>query len=239
MSKLRKLHVVIIGVLVCIIVGAGMYFLLVKKAIEAREAEKTRYNTAVTNGGTQQNVITQKANYEKAVVEVNETEIKYQRYMRAQMPLISLADRKTGMLQLWHEQSEVLGPLILSHIQRSGVKLSSEIKVDAPKANPNEIIVGGSQPITLDLGKIKVEGDFKTIIKHLKSWNSCKRLAMIENPALAGNSPNLACEYNLKVFLFPASDPGEIVPLAPAGGDQSGMGGMLGGGMPGGMPSAN
>jgi hypothetical protein len=228
MSKLRKIHVIIIGVLVCVIAAVGMYFVLIKKATEARDATKADCESKISQGGTPQNVQFQKDDVVKANMEVAEARVNFDRYMREKMPNISLEDRKAGMLALWHEQSEVLGPLLIHWIQGSGVRLASSIAIQAPPADPNSINYDDVTPIRIDIGRVKVEGDFAQLMKHIRMWNSCNRLVLIDQPTLSGQSPNLACEYNLSVFIFPRTRSGPTIEMAGSGA----AGGMGGPGMP-------
>lgn len=238
MKKLRKLHVLIIGVLVSIIVAVGMYFVVIKPAIKTRDDNKAQLESNIASGGTDENVRIQKEDVVKAEQEVASEQLALEKYMKEKMPNISLQDRATGMLALWQEQSETLGPLLVSWIKRSGVRLASQITIPAPPANPNAITYDEVTPIRIDLGRIRVEGSYQQILKHLRKWNQCNRLVMIDLPALSGESPNLACEYNLTVFLFPRTPSGDLLDMAGGGDAGAGMGGMPGMPMmPGAAPS--
>lgn len=234
-SKLRKIHIVIIGCLVCALVGVGIYFLFIKKASEALKVETARYNQYAPTG-TMANVQAAQLDVQKALQEVAEKQTELDHFMRAKMPNLNFARRDTGMLALWHEQSEVLGPLLIRWINQSGVKLSSSITIPAPPSNPNALSADPNAPIRLDLGKIKVEGNFKKLMDHIRRWNSCNRLVLIDSPTLTGQSPNLACEYSLTVFLFPRTPAGPEIQMAGAGGAAAGMPGGMPGAMPGMMP---
>jgi len=232
MGKLRSIHVVIIGIVVCVLVAVGLYFLVIKKAIEARDAEKARLDAAIAAGGTQANVEAAERDLENAKLEVAQARVKYEKRMRTKMPNISLDDTKTGMLALWREQSEVLGPLLLNHIRSSkGIRLVSGITIPPPTVNPNDLMQYDQIPIRIDVGKVSVAGDFNSIINHLESWNKLNRLVLIDQPTLNGQSPNLVCEYTMTVFLYPMAppptDPFTMAP--PQGGDTAGAPGLLGG----------
>lgn len=232
MSKLRSIHVVIIGIVVCALVAGGLYFLVIKKAVEARDAEKTRLEAAIADGGTPQNVAAAEADLELAKEEVAVARVKYENRMRTKMPNISLDDTKTGMLALWHEQSEVLGPLLLNHIRGSkGIRLTSGITIPPPSANPNDLLQYDQMPLKIDVGKVTVSGDFGSIMNHIRSWNKLNRLVLIDQPTLNGRSPNLVCEYTMAVYLYPMapppSDPFTMAP-PPQGGGGVGAPGTFG-----------
>lgn len=216
-----------------------MYFILVKPAMETRDANMKTRDDTIANGGTQDNVRIKNDDLLLAQQEVAQAQSLMDKYMREKMPNISLQDRRIGMLALWHEQSEVLGPLLIKWINNSGVRLSSSISIQAPPANPNAITYDAVTPIKIDLGRISVTGTFKQIMKHIRMWNSCNRLVLIDLPTLSGESPNITCEYSLSVFIFPRTASGDLVQMAGDGGTTSGMGGpSMGGGLPqaGGLP---
>lgn len=234
MSKLRRIHVVIIGVLVCLMVGAGLYFLVIDKAVKARDAAMAESKSEIAAGGTEQNCNEMFKYLQEANLTVVKKTAEYEKIMRTKMPNISLDDTRTGMLALWHEQSEVLGPLLLNHIRSSkGTHLMSAIQIPAPRVNPNDLLEFSESPIRIDVGKVSISGNFKSIMDHLRSWNKLNRLVLIDQPTLRGESPNLVCEYSLTVFLYPMTPPGPNVDIAPP----AGSGGGMSGGMPGGMLS--
>jgi len=234
-SKLRRIHVVIIGCAVIVVVGVGMYFLLITKAQKRLTDETNRYNQYAQTG-TIEYVNAQKADFEHALQEVAAQEAKLNAYFNAKMPYLDFRDRKQGMIALWQEQSLNLGPLIINWIANSGVRFESanSIRIPAPPANPNELSSDPLAPITIPLGRIRVTGSFNQILAHLAKWNSCKRLVMIDNPSLSGTSPNLTCEYDATVYIFPRYPAGPVVEMAGASTSAGTMGvpGMPGGGMP-------
>lgn len=236
-SKLKKVHVIIIGIVLCLIAGGAMYYFPIRNAQLNLKTQTDRYNAAVSAGGTPAAVAQAEAGFHQAVQDAALAEQKWNVYRSAKMPNLNLSDRSYGMLAIWKEQCQVLGPLLASWINNSGVKLTSSISIPAPPTNPNDpkLIVTGSQFMEYDLGKVTVEGSFKAIMNHLRKWNSCNRLVMIDTPSLSGQSPNLVCEYSLKVFIAPsATSSDKAVEMAGQGGA---AGGMTPGatGMPGGF----
>jgi hypothetical protein len=224
MSKLKIIHIVIIGLVLWILAGVGFHFLLTKPAIELRDKEKARFDAAVAAGGTQANVLKQ----QEALIAAQETATRVRQdndvYMRAQQPNIVLGptadDRGRGMVALWREQSEVLGPMLIKYIKSTKVELVSELKIPKPAVDPNAIDLCDTKYLEIDCGKIKVMGDFSQIMSHIRKWNQFKRLVFIEQPVITGASPYLVCEYNLKICIFPrvAADPNAIIELAGGGG---------------------
>lgn len=227
-SKLRRIHVIIIGALVCAIVAAGMYFVLIKKANEKLALETSRYDQ-YKDSGTVVNVQMAEQELVKARLEVADSQSKLERYMRTRMPNLNLTQRDTGMIALWHEQSEVLGPLLIRWIRQSGVSLASAITVPAPPSSPNDPVLDSS-PITISIGQVTVQGSFKRLMDHIRKWNSCSRLVMIDSPTLSGQSPNLTCNYTMTVYIFPREPAGPQYAMWGVAGVSGGM--MVPGGMP-------
>jgi hypothetical protein len=229
-SKLRKIHIIIIGSLVCVILGGGLYYALITKATKSLEDETARYNQYAATG-TQNNVALQQAGYQQALQDAASAENKLNYYFARQMPYLDFRDRKSGMIALWQEQSLNLGPLLISYLKTSGVQLDpqTQITIPAPPSNPNDLSSDQLAPITIPLGKIRVRGSFSQIMAHIRKWNTCKRLVMIDNPQITGISPDLTCEYDATVYIFPryAATSAQIA-MAGGGGSTSGTG-MLGG----------
>lgn len=223
MSKLKIIHIIIIGAVLWILAGVGFHFLMTKPAIEARDKEKARYEAAITGGGTAKNVEDKKIDLVKANQESVEAQRDNNKYMRLYQPNIVLGptadDRGRGMVALWREQSEILGPMLIKYIKSTGVELVSELKIPKPVVDPNTIDYCDTKYLEIDCGKIKVMGDFTQIMNHIRKWNKFKRLVYIEQPVITGMSPYLICEYNIKVCIFPrvAADPAAVIDLASGG----------------------
>jgi len=192
-----------------------MFFLLIKPAKEELAKLDERYKAAEPIALQEPQA---RRELDEAIRKVNETTRKLEVYMNAKMPNLDFSDRAKGMVQLWHEQIETLGPLLESYINRSGVKLiSPNITVPAPPVNPNDPVF--SQPvITVPVGQVQVQGNFRQIMDHIRKWNNCNRLVMVDLPTLTGNSPTLQAAYNLTVFIFPRREAGPTVAMAGAGG---------------------
>jgi hypothetical protein len=210
LSKLKRLHVIIIGSVACVVCAAGLYFLLIKP-LDASIAETTAQLDASRLVANQLDTSVRDLDAAKSEVIVNEA--KLNRYQVSKMPNISFAERDKGMIQLWHEQSETLGPLLERWGSKHGTLLSG-MPIPAPPANPNELQPG---MIKISVGKVDVAGNFRSLLSNIRSWNQCPRLVQIDRPSLSGTSPFLKASYELTVYIFPRTDPGPQIAMAGAG----------------------
>ena len=214
LSKLKRVHVIIIGAVVCVLIGVGMFFLLIKPCNESLAQLQQRYDAAYPEAMEEPKA---RRDLDEAIRKVSEMQKKLDTYMVAKMPEVDFSDRTKGMVELWHEQCETLGPLLESYAKRTGVKvLNDRIPVPAPPVNPNDpsMLAG---VIVLPLGSIQVQGSFNQVMKHIRDWNNCGRLVMIDLPTLSGQSPTLQAAYNLSVIIFPRGQVGPVVDMAGAG----------------------
>lgn len=244
MKKLRVLHIIIIGAVACILVAGGLFYVFIKNDNKSLADENARYNKYAATG-TQQEVDKAKADTEQAKLDVIAKLNELDTYYRAKMPQppLDFRNRELGMLRLWREQSLDLGPILANWLKSTGVKDDgTSFAISAPSANPNDLPTDKIAPLPpISLGTFKVKGNFKQIMNHLRKWNNCSRLVMIDNPTLSGTSPDLQCEYSVTVFLFPKYPaPAETIPMAPASGSSSGAGAPgapAAPGMPGAAPT--
>lgn len=228
-SKLRTIHVIIIGSFACIVVIVGLFFLLIKNSYKEIAALNARYQTAqqkwVQKASVETRLATARANSRIVMA-------KYEGYLRTKMPPISFQDRTQGMIALWKEQGETLGPLLQSWPARTGVTLLSSVQVPAAPVDPNSI---DATLISIPIGSFSVKGGFRTILSHLRSWNDFNRLVQIGPATLSGSSPGMTAEYAVTVYIFPSGEAGP--PVAMAGTGQAGLGGMPGVGAAGPPPA--
>ena len=230
-SKFRTIHVIIAGAVAFLIIFFGLYFLVIKKANERLAAVNTQLQAqeavAARRSTAEAQLVDARRKYDDAVW-------KYDRYLATKMPPISFQDRAHGMIALWKEQSETLGPMLQSWASKPGVTLNSNISVPAASVNPNSYT---SDMIEIPIGQLSVTGDFKSILKHVRSWNNFKRVVKVDPVSLTGQSPNMTATYNLTVYIFPRGTSGPEISMAGAGGGgaSAGMPGMPGGMGPG-MP---
>lgn len=210
-TRLRTIHVVIIGTFACLVVIFGLYFLIIKKANENIAALEARYQTAEAKWNQKAQVEARllAAQQKNSIVTAN-----YERYLREKMPPISFEDRTVGMIALWREQGETLGPMLRSWPAKTGVTLTSTVQVPAAPVDPNSI---NTTLIEIPIGNFTVTGDFPTILSHIRSWNKFGRLVRIDTQGISGTSPALQVQYGVTVYIFPRGEPGPQVAMAGAG----------------------
>ena len=228
-SKLKTIHVVIIGCFACVVVAVGVYFLIIKKSCARIDGLNARYQQAQQVWQRKASV---EAQLEAAKQEYRLVKWEYEKYEKEKMPSVSLQDRAQGMIALWKEQAEVLGPMLQSWPDKTGVTLRSDVSVPAAPVNPNSV---DPSIIRIPIGSFRVTGDFRTILSHIKSWNKFNRLVQIDFGGLTGPSPGMTAEYTLTVYIFPQGEAGPNVAMAGGGGGQAGAGMTGMPGMPGGM----
>lgn len=226
-SKLKAIHVIIIGIVACIAVGVGVYFLMITNTKQDIEKLVTREKAAQAIVDTE---ASEKQGLEQARVDLAVAKAAYVKYEREKMPPITLEDRAFGMIALWKEQAETLGPLVKSFANHDKVAFLSDITIPAAPVNPNQI---DPTIIKLPLGSFNVTGSFHDICEHVRRWNKFNRLVQIDGLSLKGYSPHMSASYSLTVYLMPRGAQGPSIPMAGGGG--GGGGGMMGGGMMGGM----
>ncbi len=230
LSKLRSIHVIIIGAVVCVIVGVGLFYLLIKPTLAEIAQTKQQYDASKQIADQEPQALRER---DKAIEESQKAQQEYAKYQKTKMPNIDFTDRGKGMLALWKEQSVILGPLIQKWPAQSGVRLVSAIQVPAPPVNPNMI---QTEIIEIPLGAVQVTGSFDKILKSIEAWNNFNRLVRVDFPNLAGSSPNLVSQFNLTVYIFPRGKAGPQIPIAGQGTPAGGVPGMPGAMPMGGMP---
>ena len=224
MSKLRSLHVIIIGAVVCVIVGVGLFFVLIKPTRVKIAETQQQYDASKQIADQEPQALRER---DKAIEESQKAQLEYAKYQKSKMPNIDFTDRGQGMLDLWKEQAIILGPLVQKWPSKNNVRLISAIQVPAPPVNPNMV---QTEIIEIPLGPVQIMGSFDKILKSIEAWNNFNRLVRIDYPSLQGSSPNLVSQFNITVYIFPRGKPGPQIQIA-------GQGGTTGvPGMPGGMP---
>ncbi len=232
LSKLKLLHIVIIGSVVCIGVGVGVYMMLIKPQKELLAKETARYNAAIGEG-TMQVLQAAQDDYVKAQNERSRAVAALDDQMRRRMPDMSFERRDIGMMELWREQINTLGPLLEGFARDTNVDvLPTSMQIPAPPASPNDAIFDKTLLEFPSVGQIVVHGDFKSLMANVRRWNNCRRLVMVGPIRLAGTSPDLEATYSISCYIFPVAVGGPMIPMAVGGVAEPAAGGPMG--MPGG-----
>jgi hypothetical protein len=203
-SKLKKMHVIIIGSVLFVIAGVGVFFLQVKPQMDAYKVAKAKYEKESVKGNEQskQAAIRQQ---ELATLALNQAQALLDVQMRRRMPYLNFSRRDIGMLALWKEQIKVMGPLLENFARDGNVRvLQAGFKIAAPPANPNDALFT-QDVLVFPLGQVTVSGDFKRVMNNIRRWNNCRRLVMVGPPRLGGESPQLMVSYDVTCYVFPAA----------------------------------
>jgi len=206
-SKLKSIHVAIIGVVLCVAVVVGMRSLFIIKPQEDKLTYQAAYNAskviADKRGATEAAMAIAKERYRTNVDA-------YERFLKAKCPPISVENRFGGWFAYIQELKQTLGPKLEAWPTKTGVKLLSTMPLPAPPPDPN-----GVNPtlIVIPIGTVNVGGTLPQILNHIKQWNKFDRLVRVDPVSIRGTSPNLIGSYNLTVYIFPRGQAG-----APIGG---------------------
>ena len=222
LSKLKRIHVVIIGSVLCVIAATAIFFLLIKPKQEAYKAAEARYNAAkdLGNQAAEDKAI---RDLNQAILEANVVKQAFDAQMKRRMPDLSFARRDIGMLALWNEQIKTLGPLLESFARDQRVSiLSANLSLPPPPVNPNDPVFD-QDVLVFPVGSVQAMGNFKDLMNNIRRWNNCRRLVMVGPPQLQGESPRLVMSYTVTCYIFPAAKGGPQIPIAGAAQAQPGQ----------------
>lgn len=241
LAKLNWKHWAIIGVLVCAIIGASLFFLLIKKQQEQLAAKQAEFQKVEAKAKelpqAREDLRAAKAERDAAMRRL----AVYERTKMIPLSVNTEVDRFHTMVRLWHEQAEVLGPLMERHIGSTGVRVpgatavfanlatgqqfeasigSRVISVPRPPDRPEAINPGWYR---IPLGTIQIETTkgFPQVLSFLRSFTRAPRLVTVGAPSITGTSPNLRVSVPIEAYyLVKGSAP------AAAGGGAPGEPGM-------------
>jgi hypothetical protein len=239
LSKIKQLHIWIIGTVLIIIAEVLILFMMYKPQGLKYDAAKIKYDGAIDLGNEEALAAADKslADAKKSVrVALNDLD----GVMKRRMPVLDFTKRDVGMIAMWYEQITKMGPILESFANDPNVRVSPvSFSLPAPPSSPNDSLFD-SNVLTFPLGNITAQGDFKSLMNHVRRWSNCKRLVLVDGVSLTGNSPNLSVSYSIQCFVYPTATGGKTDPMWGAstggGGGMQGPGGGTGGpggGMPG------
>lgn len=229
LSKLKKLHVIIIGSVLCVLVGVLMGMFLIKPEFAKYDEQYKRWVDNIPQGTEElaaQDLAAAfagpmadaEADLQRANMERIQAQQKLDAEMELRMPKLDFSNRETGMIALWKEQILNLGPMLERFAQDKNVNvIAAKFAIPPPPANPNDAVFS-QDVIQFNLGTVTVQGDFKSIMKNIRRWNNCRRLIMVGAPVLQGTSPQLQVAYSVTCFVYPVAKAGAAIPMAGAGG---------------------
>lgn len=229
LSKLKKIHVIIIGSVLCVIAGVAVFFLQIKPQRVAFAAAEARVTAASDKGnqGAKDAAIKKRSD---AIMAFQVAQGQLDVQMKKRMPDLNFARRDIGMLALWKEQIKTLGPLLESFAHDKNVKVQqAAFQIQPPPADPNSSVFD-QDVLVFPLGNVTVTGDFKHLMDNIRRWNNCRRLVVVGAPTLQGISPALTESYSLTCYIFPVAKGGAKIQMA-------GTGDATAGGAPGAAPA--
>ena len=239
--KIPPIAVAVIGVVLCLLAGGLIGWFVVKQTQDEISAAQTRVDAAAADATPAAHQQAAKA-VADAKVQVQQIQTQWAVKQAALMPAFDVTQRFQAWRQLNYELTEDLPLSLQKWFPQTGVSLLSNIQLPAPPASPNDPLISTS-PIVIKLGTIAVGGDFHKILSHILKWNDYKRLVLVDNLALQGNSPFMQGSYTAELIIYPQGDKAAAdIPQASTGtggaggfpGGPGGFGGYPGGGFPGG-----
>ncbi len=229
-TRLTIPQIAIIGSVLTVLAAVGIFFGLIRPLQDRMTAANALYESNEVNALRRPQVEEQRRAAQREVAAARR---EYARYEARYMPRIELTNLLNAVQQRWEEQTNTLGPLTLRFLRADrSVRIAQQaISVPAPPSDPN---AANESLITLPLGNVSVVGSFRNVLNHAERWNRFKRLVLVDNLTLAGNSPFLTAQYSLTCYIFTRGTAQGTVPSA---GGQDGGGGGFGGG--GGYPGGD
>lgn len=239
---MKPVHVFITGAVVAVIVGLGLFFLLVKPS-QDKLAQLTTTNEGLL-AGIQQNSNAQSL-LDKAEKDAAAAKAAWAVKMRRQDPPPQYAipvgtpdERLRTMDKWWLLPDAVRRETEQFARGMSGVQVETAFTVPAPSPDPNAI---PQDVVVFPLGAMAATGSFKNVLAWARRWNSFRYTNAVDgfNIQLVGPNGRVRGTASLTLYIFPKVPPGSF--QAPGGGaTQGGFGGSGGmGGGSGGMGASD
>jgi hypothetical protein len=231
-SKLKPLHVYIIGMVVAFILGLGLFFLLI------RPVQGDISTQEQTLSGLQQyspNSVKQaEADKKKAEEEADLHRAQWLAWNRRQSPPEKYAipigpyEQKIKTLDRWWNLPQYIVNEAAAYARgKPGVQVMTDFK--RPERSPDANTIPG-EIVVWNLGRMYAFGKFNDVMEWARRWNKFKYTAAVDglDVRLAGKG-TVASTANLTLYIWTKNKPGE--------GGGAPAGGAPGGAEPGAMPS--
>ena len=234
LNRINPLIVAVVGIVLSLLVIAGIGFLMIKPTLEATAVQQGIYDQNFPDSTPGAQKLAQKG-LTDAKVAVQQIKFQWAVESAAKMPRYDVSNRTLALRQITYELDHYLGPDLQHQLRTTGVKSDTQVVLPAPPLSPNDITAA---PIVVPLGTITVNGDFRHILTHFYEWQSFNRLVLVDNLALTGSSPYMQGTYTATLYIFPQNDTslGPIIPGAGGGTGGTASPGGYPGGFPGGPP---
>ncbi len=254
-KKLTHVHVYIIGFVLALIVGAGLFYMLLKPLDEQNVALRRDVETKKTTPvqvDTASFTIAQRPQADKALVAAKERQAMKQSELNQlessrRLPARSAVVIPKGGpdLQTTLPRWLVLAPVVVKQMEAYAhrIALKNRVKVTTSFGAPAPTTELSSIPtdiIAWNLGGMTVTGPFQNVMAWARDWNHSPLLTSVDGLkcSLAGPKGVVTATAGLTVYFFPTG-PGVASPGASGGAaaaTASPMGGFPGGGPMGGYP---
>ena len=235
--KLTWLHVTIVGAVVFLIVGGGMFFLIIRPAkanLEQLQTEVTGLESDVNGLKNAPELLEQakKNNVERTR--------ELARKLRSKAPPrrveVNLGDLSPAALlraqKNWWELPNWVGPKMEDFVRKSAKRFHVDVdfsfSVPASSTNPNSI---PKDIIAYNLGDVEATGKYGDILRWIENFNRAPLLTTVENInlTLADAEGRVTTTVSVSVFLFPKVKPGAEVAVSGSRRGGGGGGGFGGG----------
>lgn len=257
LSRLTLLQINLIGAITALVLAAVLFFVVVKPKQDQVKDVTAQAASTEDAGGTDDKVAGKKKDLKTAQADAKKTQADWEVNSSRYMPSLPLSgdvletyefkplDPKKQRLGVkdvpvlfgtwvtaWYDAQKKDG------IDREG----TEFPIGAIVTTPNDVATldhltfpgdGKTWPVTVNAKS------FNAAMAHLRRFNSMTQHGMpvINNVALAGQSPNLQMSYDLALYVIPPVAPGTADPTISATGGASAAPATGGyGGFPGGPP---
>ena len=134
-------------------------------------------------------------------------------------PVSGQGPRNATFVRYLYEYSRDFGLAARSQLIRaadeSGVQIKTNIKVDAPPQNPEQIISPGSgllKPQAAPLG-VTVTGTFESLLNFFQIINRSEILMVIGNVKMAGTTPNIQATFTITPYLLVSGPSAQVGPI--------------------------
>ena len=248
-SKFNQLHVYIIGLVLMIIVGAGMYFLLIKPILEENQVIQGKISTTETTPvsvDSKNFTISQRKAADEALKEAGARRDQNRAKLNAVLARKRLPAAQTvnfgpdptsgaqdyviqNTLPKWLALPKVLIKTMDQYAQRSARKHGVRVVTNFSSPAQSTYIWGIPRDIIAKrLGGMSVEGPFPNVMAWTRDWNNAPLLATVSglNCTLAGDKGVITAAVTLDVFVFPEGKLVETTPVQAGGGCGGGGVGM-------------
>jgi len=258
--KITQVHVYIIGGVLMVLLGVGLWYALIKPLNEENDALRTAIagteGTGVSVDGQNFTIMptweTQKAAAEEKLEEARQREQRKRAELARlertkQVPSerqVNLGDGTQPVLLArtmprWLTLPQYVVTMMTSYARstasRRGVRVTTQFRAPAPSTNPDQI---PRDIIAWNLGPVTMQGEFNRVMQWVEDWNRAPLLTAVDGLrfSLAGRDGRVEAQANITVYIFPTGQAAQI-PGA-GGGAAMPAGGAMPGGMPGGAMSS-